>query len=116
MNIAHGMMTPASPHTGQELFWFARGETVENSPFGPCASSTSNSHLVKKAETSVLRAAVGAKTCASPIQPMRSSRCGQSVGTLKKFPRWPHVMLEKSWLRSLSDDSHVPVAGVSEPT
>src|SRR5476651_1332405 len=106
--MVHGMMTPASPHTGQELVWFARGETVVNSPFGLCASFTSTSHLVKKPDTSALRAAVGAKTCASPIQPRRSSRCGQSVGTLRKFPRWPQTMFEKSWLRSLSEDSHVP--------
>ena len=38
-------------------------------------------------------AAVRAKIWASPSQPSRSSRCGQSVGTLMKFPRWPQSML-----------------------
>ena len=33
--------------------------------------------------TAALHVAVRTKTCASPIQPMRSSRCGQSVGTLR---------------------------------
>ena len=29
---------------------------------------------------------MGAKTARSPVQPSRSSRCGQSVGTLRKLP------------------------------
>jgi hypothetical protein len=48
--------------------------------------------LGEEAGNMVLWAAVGANTCASPIQPMRSSRCGQSVGTLRKLPRWPQTM------------------------
>ena len=38
------------------------------------------------------------KTCASAVQPRRSSRCGQSVGTLTKFDRCPHRMFCHSWL------------------
>ena len=30
---------------------------------------------------------MGAKTAMSPVQPSRSSRCGQSVGTSRKLPR-----------------------------
>ena len=45
---------------------------------------------------------MGRKTCASASQPSRSSRCGQSVGTDRKLPRWPQVMLRQSWLTSSS--------------
>ena len=31
------------------------------------------------------------KTSASPVQPRRSSRCGQSVGMLMKLLRWPQM-------------------------
>ena len=41
----------------------------------------------------IVKDAVGAKTCASPVQPMRSSRCGQSVGTSRKLPIWPQNAL-----------------------
>ena len=34
---------------------------------------------------SKLNTAVGANTAISPVQPMRSSRCGQSVGMSMKF-------------------------------
>ena len=44
----------------------------------------------KKLFTPKLNAAVLENACASPVQPSRSSRCGQSVGTSKKFPFWPH--------------------------
>ena len=47
-------------------------------------------------------------------QPSRSSRCGQSVGTDRKLPRWPHVMLRYSWLTSSLEHSKRPVHGVSE--
>ena len=46
--------------------------------------------FVKKLAASILKQAVGQKTCASPVQPMRSFLCGQSVGTSRKFPRCPH--------------------------
>src|SRR5579862_1330212 len=36
------------------------------------------------------------KTSASPVQPRRSSRWGQSVGTPTKFERWPQRMLLQS--------------------
>ena len=49
----------------------------------------------------MLSVAVGMKTCASASQPSRSSRCGQSVGTEMKLPRWPQLMLRQSWLTML---------------
>ena len=60
--------------------------------------------------------AVGRKTCASASQPSRSSRCGQSVGTEMKLPRWPQLMLRQSWLTSSSEHSNQPLRGVSECT
>ena len=61
-------------------------------------------------------AAVGGKTWASASQPSRSSRCGQSVGTEMKLPRWPQLMLCQSWLTSSSEHSNQPLRGVSECT
>ena len=49
-----------------------------------------------------------------PVQPRRSSRCGQSVGISTKFPFWPHMMLCWSWLRSGSEHSKLPVGVMSE--
>lgn len=73
----------------------------------------SRSHLVKNAATSALSAAVGRKTCASASQPSRSSRCGQSVGTLTKFERCPHATQSCSRLSSASEQSNSPAHGVS---
>ena len=46
---------------------------------------------MKNEATSKLKAAVRAKAWASPVQPMRSLRCGQSVGTSRKLPFWPQT-------------------------
>src|SRR5215211_6999900 len=81
-------MTPASPQAGAPFFRSASlrspnsGATSGKAPSGDWASSTSTIHFSKKAATSTLKEAVRTKTCASPIHPRRSSRCGQSVGTL----------------------------------
>ena len=64
----------------------------------------------------MLSAALGRKTWASASQPSRSSRCGQSVGTERKLPRWPHVTLRQSWLTRSLEHSNRPVHGVSECT
>ncbi len=64
----------------------------------------------------MLSAALGRKTCASASQPSRSSRCGQSVGTDRKLPRWPQVTLRQSWLTISLEHSKRPVHGVSEFT
>ena len=37
---------------------------------------------------SALNKAVSEKTCASPVQPKRSSRCGQSIGISRKLSFW----------------------------
>jgi hypothetical protein len=64
----------------------------------------------------MLNAAVRANTCASPIHPSLSSRCGQSVGTSTKFPFCPQAMLCWSWLTSGFDVSSVPAGVMSEWT
>ena len=53
---------------------------------------------------------MGTKTWASASQPRRSSRCGQSVGTERKLPRWPQTMLRQSWLTSSSEHSNYAAA------
>ena len=78
---------------------FKRGANEVNCPSGRCASSQSRDHLLKKAATSMLNAAVEAKTWASPVQPSRSSRCGQSVGTSMKLARCVQTMF---WCSSLA--------------
>jgi hypothetical protein len=51
----------------------------------------------------MLKAAASQKTLASPVQPSRSSRCGQSVGTPKKFERWLHRLLRHNcWITGLA--------------
>ena len=49
--------------------------------------------------------AVGANTWRSPVQPSRSSRCGQSVGTSTKLPRMPHTTFAWSWFSELGRSS-----------
>ncbi len=83
-------------------------------PSPPWASSRSRSHFEKNPATSMLKEAVRTKTWASPVQPRRSSRCGQSVGRSTKLPRWLQVMLLWSWFRSPSEQAKLPVSGMSE--
>ncbi len=66
-------------------------------------------HLVKNAAMSMLNAAGWAKTSMSPIQPSRSSRCGQSVGMLCMLSRWVQTMLCISVLSSWLEHSNWPV-------
>ncbi len=81
--MVQGQITPASAQAGTPLQPIVLGLTSQKAPSGDWPSSTSTSHLVKKAATSALQVAVRMKTWASPIQPSRSSRCGQSVGMLR---------------------------------
>ena len=63
---------------------------------------------------SKLKQAVGANTAMSPVQPMRSSRWGQSVGISMKLERAPHWMLDCSWLSILSEHSKLPICRTSD--
>src|SRR5437773_7207065 len=71
-------------------------------------------HLLKKLLTPKLKVAVLEKACASPVQPSRSSLCGQSVGTSRKFPLCPHWILCWSWFKSELDELNSPVGFISE--
>ena len=68
------------------------------------------------AATSMNSVAVGRNTWASASQPSRSSRCGQSVGTETKLPRWPQAMFETSWSTPGCEHANVPLGGMSECT
>ena len=92
------------------------GTTCGTLPLANWSAATSFSHFVKKAATSMLKAAVAEKACASPVHPRRSSRCGQSVGTSRKFPFWPQMMLCWSWLTSGFDVSNALARAISEWT
>ena len=103
--IVQGMMTPASPQTGQELFWFARGETVVNSPFGPWASFTSTIHLVKKPATSALREAVGATLDELAPEKVDELLKAQSfVARAKPGAAWSEYIRLHDDLRRLADN------------
>ena len=96
--IVQGMITAASaqaaePPANAAAELSTSGITCGTLPFGFWSAATSPSHLAKKPATSMLKAAVRANTWASPVQPSRSSRCGQSVGTSRKLPFWPQTML-----------------------
>jgi hypothetical protein len=108
------MITPASPQAGAASRRIVTtGATSRKAPPESWPSTTSRIHRAKNADTSAFRLAVGAKIWASASQPRRSSRCGQSVGTATKLPRWPQVMLDCNWLTIESEHSNCPVQGVS---
>src|SRR2546430_5611293 len=67
------------------------GITWGTLPLAFWSAARSASHLVKNPATSKLKAAVGANAWASPVQPRRSSRCGQSVGTSRKLRSEEHT-------------------------
>src|SRR6201991_1818252 len=90
------------------------GITNGTLPLEYWSAATSFSHLVKKLCTFMLYDAVRENTCASPVQPRRSSRCGQSVGTSRKLPFCPNWMLCCNWLIIGLDEVNVPVGFISE--
>src|SRR3954449_2331326 len=52
----------------------------------------------------------------SPVQPSRSSRCGQSVGTSRKLPFCPHTELLTSWFTPAWEHWNQPTRFMSECT
>ena len=68
---------------------------------------------------STLKVDVAAKMAMSPVQPSRSSRCGQSVGIDSMFERSPQRMLCCNWLTSalevVSVPSWAPVVHAARP-
>ncbi len=100
---------PRSPAVPASGLLRTSGTTKGTLPLAFWSAATSASHLVKKPATSMLKLAVREKTWASPVQPRRSSRCGQSVGTSRKLPFWPQRMLCWSWFSSGFEVSKRPV-------
>ena len=92
------------------------GTTSGTDPSGRCSAARSASQELRKPALSNRKLAVGANTWMSPVQPSRSSRWGQSVGTSTKFPRIPQTTF--SWNRSSCglDELNQPVRRRSEPT
>ena len=74
-----------------------------------CSRARSRSQSARKSSTSKRYAAEGAKAAMSPVQPSRSSRCGQSVGTSRKLPLVPHTTFRWNCLSSGSEHSNDPV-------
>ncbi len=111
---------PASPQPAEPLQRssgsYGCGAKSGNRPSLACASRRSAVHLVKNAAMSMFIAAVWLNTCMSPVQPNRSSRCGQSVGTPIRLSRWVHRMLANSRLSIGLEHSNVPTSGADEQT
>ena len=79
----NGTITPASDHPTRivSLPYCPAGATPGKPPRGSWLSRMSRIHLWKNAAVSALKAPASQKTCVSAVQPRRSLRCGQSVGT-----------------------------------
>ena len=89
-----GTITAASPHAAAgRAMPMTSGTTNGTVPSAACSSARSRSHESRNPRTSYRKAAVGAKTWMSPVQPKRSSRCGQSVGIETTLPRRLHTTL-----------------------
>ena len=69
---------------------------------------TSRRYFFRKLSQSASQQAVPAKTCASPVQPSRSSRCGQSVGISMKFDRCDQIVFRTSRLTDGSPQVNPP--------
>ena len=83
------------------------GTTAATAPSASWSISRSRSHDIQNDSTSKRVLAVGAKAWASPVQPRRSSRCGQSVGNDTKLSRCDHATLEWSCSRRGSEEAKV---------
>ena len=112
--ISHGTIVAASPQPPQPSMRLSppSGAVSGTAPFLlyiVCASIKSSSHLSINDFMFILYAPVFAKTCISPVQPIRSLRCGQSVGISRKLPISPQRILCWSLLISGFEHSNSPV-------
>ena len=71
------------------------GATSGMRPSGICTSRMACVWRVRKASTSDKNVAVRLNTLRSPLHPIRSLRCGQSVGMLMKFASIDHLMFSQ---------------------
>ena len=74
-----------------------------------CSIARSASQDAVKPRTSYRNDAVGANNWKSPVQPSRSSRCGQSLGMDRKLPRMLHNTLSCNRFSCGCDDDQLPV-------
>ena len=97
---AHGTMAAASAQPARPKrrspSTTTSGTTEGTPSTSSWSSARSRSQLAQNAWESNSVLAVGANACASPVQPKRSSRCGQSVGTDTKLSRCgpDHVLVQ----------------------
>ena len=84
------------------------GEKRGTAPFGPKSCRTSRRYFRRKLLQSASQQAVPAKTCASPVQPSLSSRCGQSFGISMKFDRCDQIVFRTSRLTEGSPQVNPP--------
>ena len=80
---------------------------------GSWSIARSRSQLVQNASDSNSVDAVGANACASPVQPSRSSRCGQSVGTETKLSRCDQTTFSWKRVSAPSEQENVARGGRS---
>ena len=78
-----------------------------------CSIARSASQDALKPRTSYRNDAVGANNWKSPVQPSRSSRCGQSLGMDRKLPRMLHNTLSCNRFSCGCDDDQLPVRRMS---
>src|ERR1700716_4166012 len=93
-------MTPASPHPATPEPSPMSGAVFVNDPSACWASVRSWAYLFRNDDMSMLYVDVAAKAAISPVQPIRSLRLGQSVGTASILEPCPHTMACCNWLRS----------------
>ena len=111
----HGTTTAASPQPTSACC--GKGRSGRNGTYigtipswsSSCSTARSASQDRSIPDASKRNDAVGAKTCRSPVQPSRSSRCGQSVGRSTKLPRMPQTTFSCSRSTSASEQVKVPV-------
>ncbi|OLT08609.1 hypothetical protein BJF90_44940 [Pseudonocardia sp. CNS-004] len=111
-----GITVAASPHAAAGVAACSRTFGTMNGTTPSCArcsSARSVSHEARKPSQSNRYVAVGANTWMSPVQPSRSSRWGQSVGTCRKLPRIPHTTFSCSRSTSSEELSNQPVRRMS---
>ena len=91
---------PISMSTGRMM----SGTTDATPPSSVWSISRSRSHDAQNASESMSVRGGGANACASPVQPSRSSRCGQSVGTETKLSRCDQKTFEWNWSRASCEE------------
>ncbi len=80
------MITPALPHSSPPKPSPYIGAVSPNLPPADWVSRMFSMCLERKPAASAIYTAVREKTEMSPLQPIRSFRCGQSVGIDRKLP------------------------------